>query len=164
VGMDARGRRLRERRGVAPRRSARSGLREQSFMPHSRHPVLMKMASSVGRLRVGGQWWARGRRVIGATSPRNSLTWASLRTRYCCPPTAGEHVEQIVFHCDVPHHRPPAVLRRGGRSRLATSPPPGFVIPKSTPTDVTPSPGNHGGLGGYCAAPPTPHLDFRSRL
>src|SRR5512135_2200738 len=74
-------------------------------------PGMMKMASALVDLdsEVGG-----GPEAVGSTdasSSPNSPARTSPRTRYCRPPTAGEHVEQIGFHFDVSRHRPPAVRR-----------------------------------------------------
>jgi len=54
------------------------------------------MALSRGSLGSGGGRRVRGRLNNGASSPRVSLTRTSPRTRYCCPRSAGEHVEQTV--------------------------------------------------------------------
>src|SRR5262249_42941003 len=69
-------------------------------------------------------------------SPR-SLAQTSQRTRYCRPPTAGEHVEQIVFHDDVPRRRPPLAcrcwpLQRGEVCALAPGPAPRRHAPPRT--------------------------------
>jgi hypothetical protein len=128
-------------------------------------PGMMKMASALvdSDSEVGG-----GPEAVGSTeasSSPNSLAWASLRTRYCRPPTAGEHVVQIVFHCDVPRHRPPAVIRRcrsipHGDDSVTQ---PGFVVRKHIPRAVHP-PVNHGGVGELLCPSPNPARDFRSRI
>src|SRR5262249_25152150 len=73
-------------------------------------PGLMKMASVLVDLDsdVGV-----GPEALGSTeasSSPTSLAWTSPRTRSCRPSTAGEHVEQIVFHGDVLRRRPSGVV------------------------------------------------------
>ena len=99
--------------------------------------------------------------ISGDLEPADvSLARTSPRTRYCCPPTLGEHVEQnvsLATSSDARLRRPVRVTYYGRRCLChGTGPAPRKTRPPAS--SVPPAP--HGGLGVYIATRPIPGRIF----